>query len=356
VNRVSIDTATPYEVVVGPGALAELPALLGAARCAVLSDRRVAELHGERLGPLAAGPLLAVEPGEASKSFAVLERVLDFLIAADLDRSSVVVAFGGGVVGDLGGLAASLFMRGIDVVQCPTTLLAQCDAAVGGKTAVNLAGGKNLAGTFHQPRVVLADTDPLATLDAAELRSGLGEVVKTALVGDPELLDLLEQEAERLLGRDADLLAEVVTRCVRVKGAVVAADEREGGERKQLNLGHTFGHAIERVAGFGTIPHGEAVATGLVLAARVAAADGVLADRDLPERLERVLAGLGLAPGLPELRARHGIPLDADELLAAMRHDKKGTAARPLLVLPTAPGRLVVDRGLAEATLRAALA
>ena len=349
--RVRIETARPYEVVVGPGAL---DAIGEAHSLAVLTDETVDRLHGARL-PVDA-PRLALPPGEAAKSFATLERVLDFLVAAGLDRSSTLAALGGGVVGDLGGLAASLFMRGIALVHCPTTLLAQCDSAVGGKTAVNLAGGKNLAGTFWQPRAVLADTLTLATLPERELRSGFGEVVKTALVGDAELLELVEQRAPALLSRDAELLAEVVARCARVKGAVVAADEREAGERRKLNLGHTFGHAIERVAGYGVVPHGEAVATGLVLAAGAAARTGVLSDPALPERLGRVFAALGLAPTLADLRTRFATPLAAQDLVAGMRHDKKGRAGAPEFVLPRAAGRLECGRALEPGLLLELLA
>ncbi|MEW6071340.1 MAG: 3-dehydroquinate synthase [Planctomycetota bacterium] len=338
-SAIEVRAARPYPVVVGPGALAEAAGTAhGASAVAVLSDAHVAPLHAARLGPLAAAPTHVVAPGEGAKSFAVLEQVLDFLAAADLDRHSVLVALGGGVVGDLGGLAASLYMRGIDVVQCPTTLLAMVDAAVGGKTAVNLAAGKNLAGTFHAPRAVFADPTVLATLPPEEYLSGLGEVVKTALVGDAALLALLEARSAAVGRREPALLGEVVERCVRVKAGVVGRDEKEDGERKTLNLGHTFAHGIERAAGYGAIPHGVAVAAGLGLALRASARLGRLADAALPARVAALLARLGLPPDLAALRRRYGCALPPAALLAGMRHDKKGRAGAPALVVPCAAG------------------
>jgi 3-dehydroquinate synthase len=351
--RVQVETRRPYEVLVGPGALDRAPELVPEGRRAVVvTDRNVAPLHGARL-PF---PAMAIEPGEGSKSLAVLEEVLEFLASADLDRSATVLALGGGVVGDLAGLAASLFMRGIDVVQCPTTLLAQVDAAVGGKTAVNLTEGKNLAGTFHQPRAVLADVTTLDTLPEAELRAGLGEVVKSALVADPGLLALLEESAPTLVDRDPGLLTEVVARCVRVKADVVGRDEREAGARKALNLGHTFGHALERAAGLGTVPHGEAVGVGLVLAAETAVRTGIAAEPGLPGRLARLLEALGLAHSLDDLRARYERALEPDEVVRAMRHDKKGAPGDPAFVLPVAPGHLSLDVTVEAEVLRSVLA
>ncbi|MEQ1893595.1 MAG: 3-dehydroquinate synthase family protein, partial [Planctomycetota bacterium] len=334
-QRIAVATRVPYEVVVGRGALGELgSALAGSSAVAVLSDENVLRAQGGRLGTLAGAPRLALAPGEGSKSFATLERVLDFLLAAGLDRGSKLVAFGGGVVGDVGGLAAALFQRGIGVVQAPTSLLAQVDSSVGGKTAVNLAAGKNLAGVFHQPSAVLADTDTLATLPDEELAAGLGEVVKTALVGDPALLELLERSSEALRARDGELLGEVVARCVTVKARIVSVDEDETqGVRKFLNLGHTFGHGIEQAAGPGTIPHGVAVAVGLVLALEASRRLGRLQDPALLERIPRLLTLLGLPASLAELRTRYRQALAPAALVAGMRHDKKGAAGTPRFVL-----------------------
>lgn len=351
-TRIRVATRTPYEVVIGRGVLAELDSELSqSSPAAVLSDTNVVRLHAARLGRSTSLPRLAVAPGEDSKGFATLERVLDFLLASNLDRRSTLVLFGGGVVGDLGGLAAALFMRGIACVQCPTTLLAQVDSSVGGKTAVNLRAGKNLAGAFHQPRLVLADTDTLATLPDEELRSGLGEVVKSALLGDAQLFALLERESAAVLARDAEILAEVVTRCVRVKAAIVARDEDERGERKLLNLGHTFAHGIEQAAGFGVIPHGVAVAVGLTLALEASERLGLLEERALRPRLAALLAALGLPGDLTALRARYTVRLASDELAQGMRHDKKGRAGRPTFVLVRGLGKVDFDVELAEQEL-----
>jgi 3-dehydroquinate synthase len=357
VARVPVATRAGYEVCVGPSALDELArALAPGEKAAVLCDTTVERLHLARLGPAAELPRLALPPGEDEKSMATLERVLDFLAGADLDRRSTLVAFGGGVIGDVGGLAAALFMRGIACLQCPTTLLAQVDSSVGGKTAVNLRAGKNLAGAFHQPRLVLADTHTLATLPEEELRSGLGEVVKSALIGDGELLALLERESAALLARDAQLLAEVVTRCVRVKAGIVARDEHERGERKLLNLGHTFAHGLEQAAGFGRIPHGTAVGVGLGLALAASARTGLLAEPELCERVARLLERLGLAADLTTLRERYGVRLEAAAVLAGMQHDKKGSAGRPAFVLVRGLGRLAPEQRLDERLLTELLA
>lgn len=338
---VEVTTDPAYAVHIGPGVTSRLDAACrDASRVALLVDARVDALHGERLDALGDAPKLALEGCEDTKSFTVLERVLDFFVQAGLDRSSYVVTFGGGTLGDLGGLAASLFKRGVAVVHVPTTLLAQVDASVGGKTAVNLAAGKNLAGTFHQPRAVLADTALLATLSEDELRSGLGEVVKTAMLDGEGALDRLEACAAALAAKDTDALTETVARCVRQKARVVAQDPHERGARRALNLGHTFGHAIESVAGYGRVPHGVAVAAGLALALRASTALSLATSSSYAPRVEALLAALGLPDSLDTLRAQSGLALPADELVAAMAHDKKGAVGEPELVLPTAPGRV----------------
>ena len=343
-TAIEVRTSPPYRVTVGRGVLSSAAASVReTASVAILSDGNVAPHYAADFSRDGGIPTLVVPPGEGAKSFAGLEEVLDFLVASDFDRTSVLVALGGGVVGDLGGLAASMFMRGIDVVQCPTSLLAMVDASVGGKTAVNLRAGKNLAGTFHQPRAVFADPDTLATLPATEYASGLGEVVKTALIGDAELLTLLEEQAPSILARDPDLLTDVVERCVRLKAGIVERDEREGGERKLLNLGHTFAHGIEQAAGFGTVPHGVAVAVGLGLAVEASARLEILDDPGLGGRLAALLGQLGVSATLADLRRETGRPLPAAELRAAMRHDKKGVAGAPTFVLPRAVGALVRD-------------
>ncbi|HVS17153.1 MAG TPA: 3-dehydroquinate synthase [Planctomycetota bacterium] len=357
VRTLRVELSPSYPVHVGAGALALLgEAVARFAACALLTDTRVEALHGERLEGLGAAARLALEPGEDAKDLSGLRHVLDFLAGAGLGRDGLLVTFGGGVVSDLGGLAASLYMRGIAVVHAPTTLLAQVDAAIGGKTGVNLRAGKNLAGTFHQPQAVLCDTSLLATLDEADLRSGLGEVLKSALLAGEADLARLERAAPRLLARDADALAEVVAACVALKARTVAADEREGGPRRALNLGHTFAHAIERAAGYGRVPHGVAVAVGLALALRLSADLGVLRDAELPDRVTALLSGLGLPSSLDALRADYRTELAAIDLEAAMGLDKKGRAGRPRFVLLAAAGEPVLDAEVSPAALPSVLA
>lgn len=351
-----VETAPPYDVRIGAGVLAELPACLAAYGAhAVLTDHTVERLYARAL-PWSAARVLAVPDGERSKSCAELERVLDFLVACHLDRRGCLVAFGGGVVGDLGGLAAALYMRGIAFVQVPTTLLAQVDSSVGGKTAINLAGGKNLAGAFHQPSAVFADTALLATLAEHEYHSGLGEVVKTALLAGEDFVALLERETRALAARDPHLLAEVVARCVAFKARIVARDPHERGERKALNLGHTFAHGIEHDAGYGTVPHGIAVAAGLVLALRASAELGVLADVALVARVEALLRALGVPADLAGLRTRYGATLGPRGILAGMRHDKKSAAGRARFVLLERPGTWRLDVEAPEAAIERLLA
>lgn len=345
VAHVDVATVPPYRVHVGPGALEGVPAAAASAdRVAVIADETVLELHGPRLAALDA-PRLALPSGEESKSLERLGEVLDFLCRAELSRASLVVTFGGGVACDLGGLAASLYKRGVAVVHCPTTLLAQVDASVGGKTAVNLPAGKNLAGTFHQPRAVFADADVLETLPANERASGLGEVVKTALVGGERELADLERDGDELAAGEPEATARAVRACVSVKAAVVASDPEERGPRRALNLGHTFGHAIEHAAGYGVVPHGVAVGVGLTLALRASAELGLLEDAALPGRVRELLGRLGLPASLAELRERTGAVLDPRAIRAAFGHDKKGRVGRPELVLPRSAG--AVEAGVA---------
>jgi 3-dehydroquinate synthase len=359
VQRISIQVTTEprYEVLVGRGLLAETSQRSAhySAR-ALLSDTNVAPLYAGALGLPEETRAHLVPPGESSKTLAELERTLEFLARTGLDRGSCLLLLGGGVVGDLGGLAAALYMRGIDFVGLPTTLLAQVDSSVGGKTAVNLAAGKNLAGVFRQPALVLADTGTLATLDAEEFRAGLGEVLKTALIAGPKLLARLEETRAELLARDPDLLAEIVAECVRTKAAIVARDPTEKGERAQLNLGHTFAHAIERTAGYGAVPHGIAVGTGLVLALRLAERLELARDPALRGRIEVLLGALGMPISLAALRTRYHTQLPPAELARAMRHDKKGHAGRPRFVVPRAPGEIAFGIEFDESVLHEVLA
>jgi 3-dehydroquinate synthase len=354
---IQVETEPRYEVLVGRGLLSEASRRTAQySSRALLSDTNVAPLYAGALGLPEETRAHLVAPGESSKTLAELERTLEFLARTGLDRGSCLLLLGGGVVGDLGGLAAALYMRGIDFVELPTTLLAQVDSSVGGKTGVNLAAGKNLAGVFRQPALVLADTSTLATLDAEEYRAGLGEVLKTALVAGEALLARLEGARAELVARDPDLLAEIVAECVRTKAAVVARDPTEQGERARLNLGHTFAHAIERVAGYGAVPHGIAVGTGLVLALRLARRLELARDTQLEARVALLLAGCGMPSSLGALRQRYHTQLEPAELVHAMRLDKKGRAGRARFVVPRAPGELVLGLEIDEGVLAEVLA
>ena len=348
----------PYEVLVGRGLtprLGELCAPFVRGRVAVVTDETVAAIHGpavlaalETVGVKAR--LIAVPAGEASKSFAELERVLDRLLAAGLDRSDLVVALGGGVVGDLAGLAAALFMRGLDFVQVPTTLLAQVDSSVGGKTAIDTPRGKNLVGAFHQPRQVVADIDILSTLPPRQLRSGWAEVLKHGLICDADLFDWLGGEGAAGASGDPAALERAVARSVEIKAEVVGQDERESGRRALLNLGHTFGHALEVELGFGdALTHGEAVALGCAMAFRFSAAQGLCA----PAEADRVETGIAAA-GLPIRLDQAGV-FAADALMARMAGDKKATGGRLTLILARGIGRAFVDADVDAAALRAFL-
>jgi 3-dehydroquinate synthase len=283
---------------------------------------------------------VAVPAGEASKSFAELERLMDRLLAAGLDRKDVVVALGGGVVGDLAGLAAALYMRGIDFVQVPTTLLAQVDSSVGGKTAIDTPRGKNLVGAFHQPRLVLADIDVLATLPDVQLRSGWAEVLKHGLICDADFFDWLAGDGAAGARGDPAALERAVIRSVEIKSAIVGEDEKEAGRRALLNLGHTFGHAIEAELGFeeAALAHGEAVALGCCMAFRFSVAQGLCAAADA-ERVEAVIA----AAGLPTRLAQAG-QFSAEALLARMAGDKKAEAGGVTLILARRIGDAFVQR------------
>jgi shikimate kinase/3-dehydroquinate synthase len=337
-----------YEVHAGPGLLARagtlVAPLLPSRRVAVVSDSHVAARHGAALragleaGGVELRTLVEVPPGEASKDLASLGRVLDALLAAGLDRRTGIVALGGGVVGDLAGFAAAVAMRGVPFFQVPTSLLAQVDSSVGGKTGINLPAGKNLAGAFHQPRLVLADTDTLATLPARELRAGWAEVAKHGLI-EGALFGWCEAHGAAAMAGDAEALAHAVVESCRLKGAVVAADEREeaaDGGRALLNLGHTFGHAIEAEAGYdGTLLHGEAVAIGLVLAAELSARLGH-ASPALGPRIAAHLRAVGLPARVSELPRRFAVAA----LMARMRSDKKARDGALRFVLLRGPGEV----------------
>jgi len=332
-----------YDVVIGAGviddAATHVPALPGATRAFVVADRGVAERWFERLSKALAGRdlacvLLTVPTGEDAKSLAVYGTLLHQLATQEAHRDDVVVALGGGAVGDLAGFVASTYMRGVPLVQVPTTLTAQVDAAIGGKTAVNLPEGKNLVGTFSQPRVVLADVEPLATLDERDFRSGLAEVAKYGLTLDLELLETLESDPAPVLRRDLAVLEALVARCVAAKARMVADDERDTGARLFLNYGHTLGHALERLDAFEGRTHGEAIAIGMVFAARLAEARG-FAKEGLAARSGRLLSSLGL-------ESDGSLP-PADDVLAAFRMDKKFHGGVRFVLLRDVGDPVVVD-------------
>jgi len=342
--RVSLGDRS-YDIVVGHGALAELGArltpLLKRKRVFVLTDESVARLHMDALDA-ALGPsgitteVLALEPGEQSKSFSNLERILDWLLGGGADRSDILVAFGGGVIGDIAGLAASLMKRGMGFVQVPTTLLSQVDSSVGGKTAVNTPRGKNMIGAFYQPRFVIADTALLATLPARDLRAGYAEVLKYGLINDAAFFDWLEAHGADVLALAPDAIQYAVATSCRAKAAIVAEDETEGGVRALLNLGHTFGHAVEAANQYRPdVLHGEAVALGMVLAFRYGAAEGITSP-DAAAKVARVIA----ASGLPvELGTVPGGPYEATKLADLMKQDKKARGGRVPLILARGIGQ-----------------
>ena len=278
-------------------------------------------------------PRHVLSPGETTKSWDEIELVLTAMLSAELTRDSSVVAVGGGVTSDIAALAASVYMRGCNLVLVPTTLLAMVDAALGGKTSVNFGGYKNMVGTFYPASEVRLCLELLHTLPQREYLSGLAEVVKTAMLGDPELFDLLERDTDRIENRDDHLLAEIVWRCVLVKGAAVQTDFRETGTRAHLNLGHTFAHALESEKGLGSWSHGEAVAWGLARAMEAGVAAGVTA----PDYARRVLSLLGAFGYRTEL-----LPEASEAMLAAMRKDKKRRGGSNRFVLQESLGRTIV--------------
>jgi 3-dehydroquinate synthase len=351
-----------YDIVVGSGLYAEAGALMAPAirrkHAVIVTDEHVAALHLARFaGGLAAAGIaheaIVLPPGEATKDFAHFAKLCEDILALGIERASPIVALGGGVVGDLAGFAAASLLRGLDLVQVPTSLLAQVDSSVGGKTAIDTRHGKNLVGAFHQPVLVLADIDVLATLPKRELLAGYAEVVKYGLIRDRSFYDWLEANAAALIAGDAAARQEAVRRSCAAKAAVVAADEREAGERALLNFGHTFGHALETAAGFGDeLLHGEAVALGMQLAFDLSVRLG-FCKVEAAERVRRHLCAVGL-PTDPVTLA--GGAIGAKALLRYMHKDKKVTDGRISLILVRDIGDAFVCRDVLPATLGTFLA
>ncbi|MCO6453736.1 MAG: 3-dehydroquinate synthase [Pirellulaceae bacterium] len=345
-----------YDIEIGTGILADagqrVAAWTRATHAVVITDDQVLPILAaavaeslDRAGIRA--DTLTVPPGETSKSVAVAESLWLRLAQLSADRKTVVVALGGGVVGDLAGFVAATYARGLRLVQVPTSLLAQVDSSVGGKVGINLPQAKNMVGHFWQPRGVLIDTQVLDSLPPREYRSGLAEVVKYGVILDADFFEYLEAHVPHLMQRDAAVLRHAVARCCRLKADVVEADEREEtGLRAVLNYGHTFGHALEAVAGYGQLLHGEAVSIGMLCASRLAAALGRI-EPALTDRQQRLLTALGLPVELPEL--------PEDDLLRAMRGDKKVEHGRLRFVLPDRLGHVELVGDVAPELVRAAL-
>jgi 3-dehydroquinate synthase len=342
-----------YPILIGSGLIDQRAVF---AQALAASD--VLVVTNETVGPLYLAALrrglegkrvaaIALPDGEAFKTLGTLSQVLDAMVAQRLNRDACVVALGGGVVGDIAGFAAACYQRGVDFVQVPTTLLAQVDSSVGGKTGVNHPGGKNLIGAFHQPRAVVTDLATLATLPTRELRAGLAEVVKYGLIDSVEFLGWIERNVEPLLALDPDALAYAVRRSCEIKARIVGADEREHGQRALLNLGHTFGHAIENALGYGEWLHGEAIGVGMLLAADLSCRLGWIPPSDV-ERVQALLARIGLPTVAPAIGGTRALEL--------MGMDKKVLAGRIRLVLLRKLGEGVVSGDYPAAALEATLA
>ena len=346
-----------YEVRIGPGLIAragaEIAPLLRRRRVAVLTEERVAALHlpALRAGLAAAGvemQALVLPPGETTKGWAQFSRAVEWLLDQKVERADMVVAFGGGVIGDLAGFAAAVLRRGVRFVQIPTSLLAQVDSSVGGKTGINAPQGKNLIGAFHQPSLVLADTAILSSLPARDFLAGYGEVVKYGLLGDADFFAWLEENGPALARGEMGALVRAVTRSVQMKAEIVARDETEQGDRALLNLGHTFCHALEAATGYGDrLLHGEGVAVGCALAFELSARLGLCPQED-PSRLRAHLRAMGMKTDLADIPG----PLpDAEALLALMAQDKKVQDGQLRFILARGIGRAFVTADVPRAAV-----
>ena len=337
-----------YPIFIGTGLLNggfDLAEHVAGPDCLVVSNETVAPLYLEKLLQNLAGrkvTSISLRDGESFKTMATMQTILDELVASGANRDTTVIALGGGVVGDIAGFAAACYMRGVAFIQVPTTLLAQVDSSVGGKTGVNHEEGKNLIGAFHQPRAVLVDTDTLATLPQRELQAGLAEVIKYGAICDPAFFAWLEANMAALLAKDPDTLAYAIKRSCELKAEVVTEDERESGRRAILNFGHTFGHAIEHTQGYGEWLHGEAVAAGMVMAAQLSGIEG----QDI-ERLTQLIEAAGLPTEPP--------PISAARWLVAMGMDKKVQKKQLRFVLLRSLGEAYLSADVERARLLAVI-
>lgn len=345
----------PYEAIIENGLLARAgeclrEIYLHAKKCFVVTVPTVRRKWGRPLADALAGSnwdaqFVTMPEGERYKTMATVEALAEKLVRAGADRNAVIIAFGGGVVGDVAGFLASIYMRGIDVVQIPTTVVAQVDASVGGKTGVNLKAGKNLAGTFHQPRAVLIDPQVLSTLPEREFRSGLYEALKCGVIGNFELFSRMEANREKILARDPAELEYLIAESVRLKASVVSADEREGGLRRILNFGHTIGHALEAQTQYRYFLHGEAVAWGMIAASVIAAATK-MTDRETAQRISGATVAFG---NLPK------VAVNPKKVMRALQSDKKTENGVVHFVLPTQIGKVEVVNNVPEAVVLGAI-
>ena len=354
---IRIPVTTPsrsYEVLIGSGLIARAGECLGT----FLANKRAFVVTVPPVRKRWAKPLvqslelagiqstiLEIPDGERAKRLATLEKLAEKLVAAGADRGAALVALGGGVVGDVTGFLASIYMRGVDVIQIPTTVVAQVDAAIGGKTGVNLVAGKNLLGAFHQPRAVLADSAVLKTLPARQYRAGLYEALKCGVIGDAGLFRLFEEKHKEILERDESVVEKVITDSVRLKASIVSADEREGGLRQVLNLGHTIGHALEAETGYKLLLHGEAVGWGLLAATHIALSTGKL-DSVTAGRIMNAVLGLGELPRMD---------LKTANVLKRLKFDKKTRQGVVHFILPREIGKVEITSDVGESTVRAAV-
>ena len=319
-----------YDILIGKGMLGRLPRLVKGRRVVIITDYIVGELYGEKLRKKLGACLIKLPPGEITKSIAGTSVIYDKLIEQGINRDGLIIALGGGVIGDLAGFTAATYLRGIDVIQVPTTLLAMVDAAIGGKTAINHPKGKNLIGVFHQPKLVVADVDTLCTLSARELKGGLAEVIKYGFIKDPSILKMLSGNPQV----NSNFWIKLITRCAAIKAEVVCRDERETtGYRMILNFGHTVGHAIEAVGGFKKFSHGEAVGLGMLAAAKIAGKS------DIETKLILLLKALKL-PTTVKLKVK--------DLLRALKLDKKVKAGKVRFVLPVKVGQVTIKDNVPE--------
>lgn len=360
-RQLTVETPSrAYDIHIRAGALAEadrwIAPLLARPRLALVADAAVIEPHAKRLiasleGAGIAVSLIAIPGGEAAKRFDRLEALCGQLLEAGVERDDLIAALGGGVIGDLVGFAAAILRRGVGFVQIPTTLLAQVDSSVGGKTGINMPQGKNLIGAFHQPRLVLIDPQTLATLPDRERRAGFAEVIKYGLIDRPDFFAWLEQAGPAVLAGEADALERALFESCAAKAAVVAADEREAGARALLNLGHTFGHGLEALGGYdGRLLHGEAVALGMALALRFSVAQGLCPAQEA-QRAQALIARSGLPVRLADLPFQ----VTADDLLATMRQDKKVVDGAITLILARGIGRAFIARAVPQDAILAFL-